>query len=113
MVDCLFCRIAAHQIPADILYENENLMAFRDVNPKAPFHVLIIPKKHITGADHLTVQDGAMLGEVFEIASRLCSEHGISNGYRVVSNVGADGGQSVAHLHFHILGGRPLAWPPG
>ena len=99
MEDCLFCKIAAGEIPSNKLFEDDQLLAFYDIDPQAPVHFLVIPKKHIQSAAALTEEDGAELG--------------CDNGYRVVSNVGEDGGQSVKHLHFHVLAKRSLAWPPG
>ncbi len=113
MDDCLFCKICNGEIPSIILFEDEDLLAFRDIDPKAPFHALIVPKKHIESAAALGEEDGALLGKIFALAAKLCAEEGVTNGYRVVTNVGADGGQSVPHLHFHVLGGRQMAWPPG
>ena len=111
--DCLFCRIAAHEIPSSTVYEDDLIIAFRDIAPQAPFHILIVPKQHIGSAAELTGQHAELLAAVFSAAARLCAEEKLDNGYRVVTNVGPDGGQSVAHLHFHVLGGRSLAWPPG
>lgn len=111
--DCLFCKIAKKEIPSDLLYEDSELMAFKDIDPKAPFHILIIPKAHIKSAKQLTEDEGCMLGRAFSIAGRLCEEAGYQDGYRVVTNIGQHGGQSVPHLHFHVLAGRQLEWPPG
>lgn len=114
MDGCIFCRIAAGEIPADTLYEDELVIAFRDINPQAPVHALIVPKRHITSVNELTGDDAALLGRVFDTARRLANELGISEtGYRVVVNTGKDGAQSVPHVHFHVLGGRALGWPPG
>ena len=113
MDDCLFCKIAAGEIPSSKLFEDDTLLAFYDIDPQAPVHFLVIPKKHIQSAAALTEEDGALLGHVFAVIARLCKELGCDNGYRVVSNVGEDGGQSVKHLHFHVLAKRSLAWPPG
>lgn len=113
MRECLFCQIAKGEIPSDFLYQDDELMAFYDIDPQAPFHVLIVPKAHIQSALTLTEDEGCMLGRVFALAARLCAQAGYANGYRVVTNVGADGGQSVGHLHFHVLAGRQMAWPPG
>ena len=109
MDDCLFCKIAAGQIPANKLFEDEQILAFYDIDPQAPVHFLVIPKKHIPSAACLTEQEGALLARIYAVIARLCRELGCENGYRVVTNVGADGGQSVPHLHFHILGGKTLA----
>ncbi len=112
-MDCLFCKIGKGEIPSDILYQDDELVAFRDIDPKAPLHLLIVPKAHIESAAVLTEDEGAMLGRAFALAARLCAEEGYTNGYRVVTNVGKEGGQSVGHLHFHVLAGRRLEWPPG
>lgn len=114
MADCLFCKIAAGEIPSNKLYEDETLLAFYDIDPQAPIHFLVIPKKHIASAAALTEADGALLGHIYTIIAEQCRKLGVAeSGYRVVSNVGADGGQSVPHLHFHVLAKRSLAWPPG
>lgn len=113
MDDCLFCKIAAGQIPSNKLYEDDTLLAFYDIDPQAPVHFLVIPKKHIDSAACLTEQDAALLGHIFATIAKLTAELGCENGYRVVTNVGEDGGQSVKHLHFHVLAKRSLAWPPG
>lgn len=114
MTDCLFCKIAAGDIPSNKLYEDEDLLAFYDIDHQAPVHFLVIPKRHIPSAAALTQADEALLGKVFSTIARLCADLGVTEGgYRVVTNVGKDGGQSVPHLHFHVLAGRSLAWPPG
>jgi histidine triad (HIT) family protein len=111
--DCLFCRIANHEIAADILHEDAEVLAFRDINPQAPTHVLVIPRQHIRSAADLTARDGDLLGELFARVADLADREGLSRGWRVVTNVGPDAGQSVEHLHLHLLGGRSLGWPPG
>lgn len=111
--DCLFCKIGAGEIPSTKLYEDDEILVFRDIDPKAPVHFLVIPKRHIESAAALQQQDAALLGHMFATIARLCNEAGLAGGWRVVSNVGRDGGQSVPHLHFHVLGGRTMAWPPG
>lgn len=114
MDDCLFCKIAAGNIPSNKLFEDETLLAFYDIDPQAPVHFLVIPKRHIASAAALTEADAALLGHVYAVIAQLCRELGVDEkGYRVVTNVGQDGGQSVKHLHFHVLAGRSLAWPPG
>ena len=113
MSECLFCKIAGKELDSDVLYESETLLAFRDVNPVAPSHVLLIPKRHIASADELGLVDGELLGEVFETIASLAAREGLGEGYRVVTNVGRDGGQAVDHLHFHLMGGRHMSWPPG
>lgn len=113
MADCLFCKIAKKEISTDFLYEDDELIAFRDIDPQAPFHILIVPKAHIHSAVQLTEDEGCMLGRAFALAAHLCAAAGHRDGYRVVTNVGEKGGQSVPHLHFHVLAGRQLGWPPG
>ena len=114
MSDCLFCKNPAGQIPSNKLYEDEQLLAFYDIDPQAPLHFLVIPKQHIASAAALTEENAALLGHVFSVIAALCKEQGVAeSGYRVVTNVGQDGGQSVPHLHFHVLAKRSLAWPPG
>jgi histidine triad (HIT) family protein len=110
---CLFCQIAAGEIDSTKVRETDNVLAFQDINPAAPTHVLVIPKKHIVSAADLSAQDGDVLAEIFTVAAAIAEEAGTSDGYRVVTNVGAKAGQSVYHLHFHVLGGRDLTWPPG
>ena len=104
MEDCLFCMIAEGKIPSKKLYEDEQVVAFYDINPQAKVHFLVIPKKHITSAAALTEEDGALLGHIFAVIAKLAKEQG----YRVISNVGEDAGQTVKHLHFHVLGGEKL-----
>ncbi len=114
MENCLFCKIAAGQIPSTIVYQDKEIVAFRDLNPQAPQHILLIPKRHIDSMGDLTSEDGALLAQIFTVANQLAKEFGIEqSGYRFVTNVGPDAGQSVLHLHFHLLGGRLLGWPPG
>jgi histidine triad (HIT) family protein len=110
---CLFCKIAAKEIKAKILFETDNLVAFHDTNPQAPTHVLLIPKRHIVGIAEATAQDDSLLGKLLLGAKRVGEELGLKKGYRVVINSGPDAGQSVFHLHVHVMGGRPMAWPPG
>lgn len=108
---CLFCRIVRREIPAAIVAETEHALAFRDIAPQAPVHVLVIPKAHVASLDAAT--DAAMLGHVVHLAAEVARAEGLAEtGYRVVTNIGSDGGQSVAHLHFHVLGGRAMGWPP-
>lgn len=109
---CLFCRIVAGEIPATLIAESASAVAFRDIAPKAPVHVLVIPRRHIGSLAE--ADDSAELGEVLTLAAVVAAQEGVAaTGYRVVTNVGEDGGQSVGHLHFHVLGGRALGWPPG
>ncbi|MDO5047286.1 MAG: histidine triad nucleotide-binding protein [Anaerococcus sp.] len=113
-MDCVFCKIIEKEIPSDIIYEDENLIAFNDLDPQAPIHFLVIPKKHIQSLATLEEDDLDLIGKIFEAIKNLASQMGISEkGYRVVTNVGEDGGQSVGHLHFHVLGKRAFKWPPG
>lgn len=113
MSDCLFCRIANKELDSDVVTETETVLAFRDINPAAPTHVLAIPKHHISSAAELGAGDGELLGHLFEVLVDIARSEGLDRGYRIVTNVGADGGQSVHHLHLHLLGGRALSWPPG
>ena len=110
--DCLFCRIAAGEIPADIVFSDDQVVVFRDINPKAPTHVLAIPRRHVPSAAELTDGDGPLLATLFGAMRHVAEEAGL-HGYRIVSNSGAEAGQSVFHLHFHLLAGRSLSWPPG
>ena len=114
MSDCLFCGVVEGKIKGNIVYQDDSVVAFKDIRPKAPVHVLIIPRRHVAGVLDLNADDWAMIGHIFEIAARLAREQGIADrGFRVVVNSGADAGQSVFHLHYHLLGGRRMAWPPG
>ena len=109
----LFQRIIDKEIPADIVYEDDQCLAFRDISPQAPTHVLVIPKKPIVSVATIADEDQALIGHIYLVIRNIANELGLGSGYRVVANCGADGGQSVDHLHFHILGGRQLKWPPG
>lgn len=111
--DCLFCKIVAGEIPSDRVYEDDDVVAFRDIAPRAPTHVLIVPRRHVPDAQSLTDADDRLLGRLFAAVRRIADDAGLARGYRVVTNVGAEAGQSVFHLHLHLLGGRPMAWPPG
>jgi histidine triad (HIT) family protein len=114
VAECLFCAIAAGEIPATTVLETDRILAFRDINPQAPTHVLVIPKEHYPTVAALAAADAGLLGEVIAGAHRVAEEGGVSKtGYRVVFNTGAQAGQTVFHVHGHVLGGRPLAWPPG
>jgi len=113
MSDCLFCRIIRGEIPSKKVYEDDKVFAFQDINPQAPTHILIIPKKHIVGLDEAKPEDAEIIGYSHLIAAKLGRERGIEQGYRTVYNVGPDSGQSVFHLHLHLIGGRKMAWPPG
>lgn len=111
--DCLFCKIAAKKIPAKIVYEDEDVFAFEDINPQAPTHLLICPKKHFESLHHATPEDQAVVGKVAMIAAQLARERKLESGYRTVMNAGPGAGQTVFHLHMHLLGGRTFRWPPG
>lgn len=114
MKDCLFCKIASGDIPSNKAYEDDQVLVFHDISPVAPVHVLIVPKKHIGSLNETGEADAALLSHVFKVAVQVASDLGIAEaGYRIVNNCGKDGGQTVAHLHFHLLGGRDLDWPPG
>lgn len=111
---CIFCRIAAREIPAEILRESDRVVALRDIDAKAPTHILLIPKDHIESMTDISDADGALLADIVQSAAHLARTEGIAeSGWRLVGNVGPDAGQSVFHLHFHLLGGRSMAWPPG
>ena len=112
--NCLFCRIARGEVPADMVYDDDLVLAFRDINPKAPTHILLIPRKHLASAAELTEEDGPMLGRLFATAAKLARDAAIADqGFRLVTNSGRAAGQSVDHMHFHLLGGRSMSWPPG
>lgn len=112
--NCLFCKIVAGELASDVLLRDDRLVAFRDVNPQAPFHALVVPHCHVATLDELTQADGTLVADVVLAATRLAREHGLSEGgYRLVWNCGPDAGQSVFHVHLHVLGGRRMAWPPG
>ncbi len=111
--DCLFCRIVAGEVPSDRVHEDDDVIAFRDIAPKAPTHVLVIPRRHIPDAHALTESDGDLLAKLFTAVRQVANAAGLKNGYRVVTNVGPESGQTVFHLHLHLLGGRPMTWPPG
>ena len=114
MTDCLFCKIARKELDSDIVAETDVVLAFRDINPGAPTHVLVIPKDHVAGsAQELTRDHSALLGEIFTMIADIAARENLTGGHRIVTNVGPDAGQSVHHLHFHLLGGRSMAWPPG
>jgi histidine triad (HIT) family protein len=111
--DCIFCKIANGQVPAKKAYEDEQAIAFHDLNPQAPTHLLVIPRRHITSLAHATAEDTALLGHLLQLATRLAEQMQLTKGFRVVLNSGNDGGQTVHHLHLHLLGGRAMHWPPG
>ena len=108
-MDCLFCKIIAGDIPSTKVYEDETVYAFRDINPQAPTHILVIPKAHIASVNEVSAENSAVIAHIFEIIPAIANAEGLTNGYRVVSNCGPDAGQTVHHLHFHILGGKELS----
>ncbi len=112
-MDCIFCKIANGIIPTTKVYEDELMLAFRDLDPQAPVHILMIPKTHISSADELTEENASVVAHIFAKAGKIAAAEGLTNGYRIVNNCGEDGGQTVQHLHFHLLGGRSMKWPPG
>lgn len=113
MTDCLFCAIAEGSIPADVVSAGERVMAFRDINPQAQVHVLVIPREHYANAGELAAAEPVLLGELVAFAAEVAVDEGLERGYRLVVNTGEDGGQTVDHVHIHLLGGRHLTWPPG
>jgi histidine triad (HIT) family protein len=114
MKDCLFCGIIEGKVKGELVYEDPSVVAFKDIGPKAPVHILIVPRRHIASLLDLEPSDGPLVGEIFRVAAKLAQEQGIANkGFRVVVNCGADAGQTVLHLHYHLLGGRHMNWPPG
>ena len=110
---CLFCKIAAGEIPSTKVYEDDLCLAFRDLNPQAPTHILVIPKDHIASVDEINESNEAVVGHIFSVIAKVAKDEGLDQGYRVVSNIGEQGQQTVPHLHFHIIGGRDMTWPPG
>jgi len=112
--DCLFCKIARREVEADVVHETDRVVAFRDVRPQAPTHILLVPKDHVESAATVTEEHGELLAEIVQAAAHLAKAEGVDrSGWRLVTNVGPDAGQSVFHLHFHLLGGRGMSWPPG
>jgi histidine triad (HIT) family protein len=111
--DCIFCKIAAGTIPANRLYEDDDVLVFPDLNPQAPAHLLVIPKEHLTSLAHATPAHEELLGRLLSAAAEVARQQGLDNGYRIVINTGSDGGQTVSHLHLHVLGRRAMHWPPG
>ncbi len=112
-MDCLFCKIARGEIPSTKIYETDEILAFADIDPQAPFHAIIIPKQHIKCADEITEENSYLIAKVFEVAAKIAKQENLENGYRIVNNCGEDGGQTVGHIHFHLLARRNLQWPPG
>ena len=113
MNDCLFCKIAAGEIPAAKVYEDDKVLAFNDIDPQAPFHVLIIPKEHIKSAAEITSENSSIIAHIFEVAAIIAKEKCLDDGFRIVNNCGESAGQTVKHLHFHLMGGRDFGWPAG
>ena len=114
MKNCLFCQIAAKEVPGEIVYEDKDIIAFKDINPVAPVHILIIPRKHISGITSLKEEDKEIVGKIYLAFSEIAREFSVYQcGFRIVANSGPDAGQAVDHIHFHLLGGRTLNWPPG
>ena len=113
MADCIFCKIANKEIPSNVVYEDDKILCFHDLEPQAPVHVLIIPKKHIASMDEVQADDLELMGYIMTKVKEIAATLELDNGYRLVNNCGEDGGQTVGHIHFHILAGRNLGWPPG
>ncbi len=114
MEDCIFCKIAKGEIPSEKVYEDDLVLAFNDLTPQAPIHILVIPKEHIASANDIDDENSNVIGHIYEIVSKIAKDKGFDkDGYRVVNNCGKDGGQTVDHIHFHVLAGRGLQWPPG
>jgi histidine triad (HIT) family protein len=112
--DCLFCKIIAGQIPGTIVYQDDRLVVLKDINPQAPMHVLVVPRRHVASLNVLTAEDDGLVGEMVRLAAAIAAEHGhATRGYRTVFNCNADAGQTVFHIHLHVLGGRTFTWPPG
>ena len=112
-MDCLFCKIAAGEIPSTKVFEDDKVLAFRDIDPQAPFHVIIIPKAHIASAAEIDESNSSVVAHIFEVAAKIAAQEKLEKGFRIVTNCGEDGGQTVGHIHFHMLAQRSLAWPPG
>ena len=114
MEDCLFCKIVAGDIPSTKVYEDDKVYAFNDIEPQAPIHIIIVPKMHISSSNELTDDNAEVIGHIFTVAAKIAKEKGFAEkGWRIVNNCGEDGGQTVGHIHFHLLAGRNLGWPPG
>lgn len=112
-MDCIFCKIVNGEIPSAKVYEDDTVVAFNDLSPQAPVHILIIPKEHIASCDEVNEENCAVIGHIFAVAAKIAKEKGLTNGYRIVNNCGDEGGQTVKHLHFHLMGGRQFTWPAG
>lgn len=113
MTNCLFCNIIKGEIPSNLIYEDEEVIAFEDINPQAPVHFLVIPKEHIQSAAYIDENNKNLMGHILFVVSKIAKEKGLEEGYRIVNNCGIDGGQTVEHIHFHVLGKRKMLWPPG
>ncbi len=112
-MDCLFCKIIAGEIPSSKVYEDDTVFAFRDIEPQAPVHVLIVPKEHIASANEINENNSGVVAHIFEVAAKIAKSEGLTDGYRIVNNCGDSAGQTVKHLHFHLMGGREFTWPAG
>lgn len=112
-MDCVFCKIVSGEIPAKKAYEDDQVLAFHDLDPQAPVHILLIPKQHLASAMDITPENSSVIARIFEVAAKLAKEYKLEQGFRLVNNCGKDGQQTVGHLHIHLLGGRPMTWPPG
>ena len=112
-MDCLFCKIINGEIPSAKVYEDDTVFAFRDIEPQAPVHILIVPKQHIKSAAEITCENSAVIAHIFEVAAKIAESEGLTDGYRIVNNCGDSVGQTVKHIHFHLMGGRDFAWPAG
>lgn len=113
MRNCIFCKIINKEIKSEIIYEDDEIIAFNDLSPQAPVHFLVIPKEHIESADNINSKNSYIIGRIFEIINKLTTDLKLDKGYRIINNCKEDGGQTVGHIHFHVLGGRQLTWPPG
>ena len=112
-MDCIFCKIINKEIPSEFIYGDDTVVVFKDLNPQAPVHFLIVPKEHIESNEYINENNSNIIGHVFAVGNKVAKESGLENGYRIVNNCKEDGGQSVDHIHFHLLGGRQMLWPPG
>ena len=112
-MDCIFCKIIKGEIPSKKVFEDESVLAFYDIDPQAPTHIVIVPKEHIPSPNHIDESNSSVVAHIFEVAAKLSKELGMEKGFRIVANCGEEGGQTVGHLHFHLLSGRNLGWPPG
>lgn len=112
-MNCLFCKIVAGEIPSTKVYEDDSVLAFRDIDPQAPFHAVIVPKTHIASPADITAENSNVIAHIYEVIAKIARQEKLANGFRVVTNCGEEGGQTVGHLHFHLLAGRNLGWPPG